>query len=74
MYLKVEGHKNLIRDESTKAILNTNMKEYESYINAKKIKNGEKEKIDNLEKNISSIKGDLDEIKLLLKKYINTLD
>jgi hypothetical protein len=74
MYLKVEGHKNLIRDESTKAILNTNMKEYESYINAKKVKNGEKEKIDNLEKNISSIKGDLDEIKLLLKKYINTLD
>jgi hypothetical protein len=74
MHLKVEGHKNLIRDESTKAILNTNMKEYESYINAKKVKNGEKEKIDNLEKNISSIKGDLDEIKLLLKKYINTLD
>ena len=37
-YSKVDGHSNLIRDEETKAILNTNMNEYYSYLNQKNLK------------------------------------
>ena len=35
-YSKVEGHSNLLRDESTKAVINTNLSEYQNYINLKK--------------------------------------
>ena len=33
--IPVEGHKNLFRDEKTGAILNTNNKEYYSYISSR---------------------------------------
>jgi hypothetical protein len=36
-YSKVDGHSNLIRDESTKAIINTNLSEYQNYIIEKDI-------------------------------------
>lgn len=70
-YSKVEGHINLIRDEHTKAILNTNMSDYESYMNLKKSKELESNRIDKLESNIVSIQSDLDEIKSLLRSFIN---
>jgi hypothetical protein len=70
-YSKVEGHPSLIRDEKTKAILSTDMNDYENYLRLKKIKEDEVGKIKNLEDDISNIKNDLDEIKNLLKGLIN---
>ncbi len=70
-YSKVEGHLNLIRDESTKAILNTNMQEYQQYISLKKSKENQTKRIDNLESNINELKNDLTEIKDLLRGIIN---
>lgn len=70
-YLKVEGHANLIRDESTKAILNTNMSEYDKYIKIKNIKKSHNERIDKLECNVEEIKNNLDEIKNLLRSLAN---
>lgn len=67
----VEGYKNLIRDEKTKAILNTNFNEYENYKKMKEIKNEEIGRINNLEYDLKNIKDDIDEIKLLLRTIAN---
>lgn len=70
-YSKVEGHTNLIRDEKTKAILNTNESDYENYIRKREIKKNEDERISSLENNVNMIKSDLDEIKNLLRSLAN---
>jgi hypothetical protein len=70
-YSKVEGYSNLIRDEETKAILNTNMSDYNAYIAQKRIKEKENEKLQNLERDFDNMKEDLNEIKSLLRSLIN---
>lgn len=70
-YYKVEGHANLIRDDKSKAILNTNESDYENYIRKREIKKIEDERISSLENNVNMIKSDLDEIKNLLRSLAN---
>jgi hypothetical protein len=70
-HLKVEGHSNLVRDEDTKAILNTNMSDYNQYMKLKLIKENDIKKIEALENNIDNIKNDLEEIKNLLGNLLN---
>ncbi len=70
-FSKVEGYTNLIRDEQTKAVLNTNINEYKSYKDLKKIKEFENSRINNLENDMSNIKNDLSEIKSLLRNLAN---
>lgn len=70
-YSKVEGHSNLVRDEKTNAILNTNMNDYNHYIRLKKIKEEDAKKLQNLESDVSDIKNDLQEIKSLLGNLLN---
>ncbi len=70
-YSKVSGHSNLIRDEETKAILNTNMNDYNSYMAQKRLKERENQKIQNLEQDVDIIKDDLNEIKNLLRRLLN---
>ena len=68
---KVEGHSNLIRDEETKAIINKSMTDYNNYIMQKKLKEKEAQKINSIEKEVSNIKDDLNEIKNLLRRMAN---
>lgn len=70
-YSKVEGNKNLIRDEETKAILNTNQSEYDNYITLRNIKKSEGERMQQLESDVSNMKNDLNEIKDLLRSLAN---
>jgi hypothetical protein len=70
-YLKVEGHNNLLRDPQTNSIVNTNMSEYEQYLARRKSKNEENQKVQNLEGELANIKEDIDEIKNLLRSFIN---
>jgi hypothetical protein len=70
-YIKVKGYDHLIRDPKTNAIINTNMSEYQEYIMRKEAKNKEDQKIQNLERDLDSIRGDLDEIKFLLRSLTN---
>jgi len=71
MFSKVDGHDNLVRDEQTQAILNVNMVEYKNYLEQKRVKEIEFEKIQSLENEVNSMKSDLDEIKNLLRSMIN---
>jgi hypothetical protein len=70
-YLKVEGHNNLIRDPFTNAIINTNMTEYQQYVSRRDVKNKENQKIEDLESDVTNIKNDLDEIKMLLRSLVD---
>lgn len=68
---KVSGKQNLYRDMSTGAIINTDKTEYLNYMEMKRIKEQEKSRINSIEKEVSEIKTDLNEIKDLLRSFIN---
>lgn len=70
-YSKVTGYSDLVRNEETKAIINTNMNDYNSYMSQKRLREQENKKIQNLEDDFSNIKKDIDEIKSLLRSLIN---
>lgn len=61
--IPVEGHKGLYRDQKTNAIVNNNDNDYEEYIKLKNSKLKEKSEIE-------SLKDEIFEIKLLLKKLL----
>lgn len=65
-YSKVKGHENLVRDENTKSIINTNINEYENYVKLREIKQTEVERIKNIESDLMGLKNDINEIKSLL--------
>jgi len=70
-FLKVQGHDDLVRDPQTNAIINTNKNEYDEYKMRKESRLKEKQKIEDIESEVSSMKNDLDEIKSLLRSLIN---
>ena len=65
--IPVEGDSSLFRDSTTKAIINDNTLEYDSYLSRKKFQEKESDRIGDLEDDFDSIKGELNEIKSLLK-------
>lgn len=72
-FSKVEGHSSLVRDENTKAIINTNTTEYKNYLMMRQSKLNESQKIENLREEIDCVKNDLCEIKKLLQKMSGEL-
>ena len=70
-YTKVEGHSYLLRDSKTNSIINTNMVEYQEYLNRRNVKADENQKIQHLESDVANIKDDLNEIKSLLRSLVN---
>lgn len=69
-HVKVENHNNLVRDIRSNAIINTDKKGYDHYKSLKKNKSLEKQRIDQIESDLSSLKSDIDEIKDLLKALL----
>ena len=64
--IRVEGHKNLKRDEETGAIINTDSTEYNRYLNTIKNRRSQKNEIDEIKSDITEIKSIL--MQLLKKK------
>ena len=54
--IRVEGHKNLYRDEKSGAIINTDSHGYSQYKKSRNIKLTQKEEIDSMKKDIEEIK------------------
>ena len=69
--MKIEGHPNLIKDENSNAILNTNYSEYENYIQSRAKRKQKTDRIDNMENDLKSLKDDINEIKTLLRALSN---
>ncbi len=69
--MKVKGHPNLIRDENSNAILNTNSSEYDNYLSLRAKRKHGSERIDNMENDLKKLKDDINEIKTLLRALSN---
>jgi len=68
---KLEGHSDLARDPKTNSIINVNSTDYEQYIARRSIKNEEVQKSENVEQELANLKGEINEIKSLLKELVN---
>ncbi len=64
MGIKVEGHTNLVRDEESHAIINTDVEQYRLTMRRRQMLRTQRDEI-------NSLKNDMSEIKLLLKELIN---
>lgn len=70
-HYRIEGNADLARDPKNNSIINVNTMDYEQYIMRRNVKSESSKKIQNIEDEIANVKGDLAEIKLLLKEIIN---
>ena len=70
-YHNVKDNSDLVRDPDTGAILNTNSLDYDKYVAQRKVKNKEHQKTENIERDISTLRQELDEIKSLLRELVN---
>ena len=70
-YVKVKDNEHLIRNTNSNCIVNTNKSEYEEYITRRKLKKNEKNKVDNLERDISTLRNEITEIKDMLRSLID---
>ena len=69
-YLKVEGHTSLVRDTYSNGIVNTNVNEYQIYMQRVKSREQQGAQIRNAVKEINTLKAELREIKNLLKEIV----
>ena len=69
--MKVEGHNNLVRENDSNAIVNTDLSEYNNYLSLRSKRKQKSERIDNMENDLKSLKEDINEIKTLLKALSN---
>lgn len=70
-YAKVKGYPNLLRDLDTNAIINVDSFESNNYDRARSLNRRRKEEIDIIKSDIKNIKTSLDEIKNLLREFVN---
>lgn len=71
-FSKIEGHPNLIRNLETNSINNTNSEEYLRYLSTSKIKQNEKDKVEVLERDLNDIKEEINQVKEMLQKLLNS--
>ena len=69
-FLKVEGHTSLVRDTKSNAIVNTNISEYQVYMQRVRSRNKQGDEIRSAVKEINTLKAELREIKNLLKEIV----
>tara|TARA_E500000318_G_C3509795_1_gene191805 strand:+ start:209 stop:427 length:219 start_codon:yes stop_codon:yes gene_type:complete len=68
--IKVEGHSSLVRDTYSNGIVNTNVSEYQIYMQRVKSREKAGDQIRNAVKEINTLKSELREIKSLLKEIV----
>ena len=70
-YSNVKGHTDLIRDNSTRAIISNDSSQYDNYLQRRAQRQQGKDRIDNMENDLKSLKDDINEIKTLLRALSN---
>tara|TARA_B100000945_G_scaffold291534_1_gene266107 strand:+ start:1062 stop:1283 length:222 start_codon:yes stop_codon:yes gene_type:complete len=67
---KVEGYEGLVRDSNSKAIVNTNVTEYQLYMQRRESRKSQSDQIKSACREINNLKQELKEIKQLIKEII----
>ena len=67
----IEGHKDLARDPNTGTIVNVNSLDYQHYVSSRNAKELKNERVESMEKDLANLKGEIGEIKSLLKELVN---
>ena len=70
-YIKIDGKDGLVRDISTRAVINTNKSDYQNYINRITALRENQKQITENSKDINNIKTELSEIKQMLLVLLN---
>ena len=70
-YTNVKGHTDLVRDNSTRAIVSNDSSQYNNYLQRRAQRQQGKDRIDNMENDLKSLKDDINEIKTLLRALSN---
>ena len=71
IYKKVKDNEHLVKNTKSNFIINTNKSEYDEYITRRNLKKNEKNKVENLERDISTLRNEISEIKDLLRSLVN---
>ena len=61
-YSRVEGHVDLVRDESSSAIINTNVEQYKLVMKRREVMKAQRYEINTLKQEVTEIKGLLKDI------------
>ena len=70
-FVKVKDHQNLMRDPLSNGILNDNQTDYDEYIARRDAANEAKQSETNMKEDLDNLKGEINEIKSLLKELVN---
>tara|TARA_B100001769_G_scaffold231274_1_gene193888 strand:- start:268 stop:492 length:225 start_codon:yes stop_codon:yes gene_type:complete len=70
-HYNIEGHGDLARDPTTGAIVNVNSLDYTHYTVGRNAKRSRNERVDSMEEDLASLKGEIGEIKSLLRELVN---
>ena len=69
-YVKVDGHENLVRDTSSKAIINTNKNAYEVAKRRAEEAQRQRDEMRETAREINTLKSEMHEIKFLLQQLV----
>jgi transposase len=71
MYAKVRDHDNLVRDMSSKAVLNTDKEGLQEYLRKRDLAKKQQEEQFETKNRLEKIEQDMSDIKTLLKELVN---
>ena len=70
-YIKVKDNNHLLRNTESNCIINTNKSEYKKYLKLREQKQNEVSKVENIERDISTLRDEITEIKDMLRSLVN---
>ena len=68
---QVKNQSDLARNIESNSIVNKNTKEFEKYITRRQMRSKSHDRVDVMENDLSQLKGEINEIKNLLKELVN---
>ena len=69
--IPVQDQPGIFRDSVSNAIVNKNTNDYDTYIRQRNKMRSKNERIDDLEKKVDDLRGDIGDIKTMLQSLIN---
>ena len=69
--IPIEGKDGYFRDTHSKAIINKNANDFNTYMTNSNRLSSDKERIDTIETELDGIKGDLSDIKMILQHFMD---